>query len=105
MSHPNFVGNYALNSLFRTVATFVGTDLVTPVAPSSIYLFVKNPLGTTATYLFGAVGASIASIGVGAFARDISLELAGDWIYRWQATGVGQSAEEWKLTVRTSQIL
>lgn len=105
MTHQTFVGQYDLNDMARFTATFVGTDGITVVSPSQVFLLVKNPLGTVATYLSGAAGASISILGAGAYARDMSLEIAGDWFYRWQATGVGQSAEEWRITVRTSSIL
>jgi hypothetical protein len=104
---PQTVSDYDLYDLVRVVATFVGTDGVTPADPSTIVLLVKDASGIVASYLYtgGAGGGSITRVGTGAYARDLTVNVTGSWFYRWQGTGGIQAAEEWTLYVRRSFIL
>jgi hypothetical protein len=100
---PPLIAQYDRGDLVRVVASFVGTDGVTPANPSMIHLLVKSPDGSVATYRFGAPGASIIQVGSAAYARDLDVSQVGSWYYRWEGTGGVQAADEWALVVTRSQ--
>ena len=106
MTAPGAVSRYDLNDLTRLVATFCSTDGITTADPSTITLYVKDPAGSVASYVYGAAGASVVKVGVGAYARDLSLgSWVGSWFYRWEGTGGVQAAEEHLLLVAPTFIL
>ena len=92
---PPQVSVYDIGDLARVVASFVGTDGVTPGNPSMVTLQVMDPLGSVASVRFG-VG-SIALVGTAAYAHDFTITMAGSWFYRWEGTGGVQAADVWSL--------
>jgi len=104
---PDTVSRYDLNDLVRFIATFVSTDAITAADASTITFYTKNPSGVIASYVFtgGAGGGSITRLGVGAYAKDWTLDVVGSWFYRWAATGGIQANEEWSAIVDRSFIL
>jgi hypothetical protein len=109
VSHPDSVSRYDPGDLIRMVATFVSTDNVTPADPSTIFLFVKDASGIVGTYQYGAAGASIIRVGVGAYARDHSIPFsnaaAGSWHYTYLGTGGVQAVSAWSFLVNRSFVL
>lgn len=105
MTTPRFVSQLDLGDMRRLVATIIGTDGVSGVTPSMFMFFVKNPLGSVATSVYGVAGASILPLASNVFVKDISCDYAGTWYYRSVATGLGQDAEEWSFFVASSHIL
>lgn len=107
MSHPPVPNQYDVGDLVRAIATFVGTDGVSGVMPSQVLFFTRSPDpgGSVATYLFGAGGASIQALASNSFAKDFTVNVPGVWSLRWAATGQGQTAEEWQISVDRSFIL
>jgi hypothetical protein len=97
------IGFYDIGDLVRLRATFLGTDLVTVADPSTILFRILAPGTTVACYSFGT--GSIARSGVGAYYKEISLDLYGDWTYNVTATGGVQTAAEWDFTVRHSKLI
>lgn len=93
--NPRQADTYDVGDLVRAVASFVGTDGVTPGNPSMVTLQVMNPLGTVATVVFG-VG-SVVKVGSAAYAHDFTITTPGSWFYRWEGTGLVQAAEVWTL--------
>jgi hypothetical protein len=108
MSTPNFVGKYDLGDTVQLRATVLGTTLDV-AAPSAFVFLVKNPLGSVATSVWNAAGASVISPGAGAFFKDIIIPMdqayAGTWFYAAVATGLISSAEEYTFLVGRSNIL
>jgi hypothetical protein len=104
MTLPATYSAYTLGQLVRCQATFVSTDGVTPADPSTVMLFVRNGLGSVASYLYGAAGASIIRNGAGAYVRDVTVDTDGEWAYHFRGTGGVQAAEEWGFTGRKSRI-
>ena len=100
---PPQVSRYDIGDLARAVASFVGTDGVTPANPSQVHFLLMNPLGTVSTYVYGAAGASILLVGTAAYARDFTITTAGSWFYRWEGTGAVQAADEWSLLAAPSK--
>ena len=107
MTRPNSVSRYDLNDLVRFVATFVSTDAVTVADPSTIVFYLKNPLGSVASYVYtgGAGGGSITRVAAGIYAKDWTLDLVGSWFYRWGGTGGVQANDEWSAIVDRSFVL
>lgn len=105
MTTPPNISQYDLGDLVGIVATVIGTDGVTGIMPSMFMFLVRNPLGTVASYQFGAGGASIRAVASYVFEKDISADLPGTWVYRGMATGAGQSTEEWRFFVASSLIV
>lgn len=102
---PPRVTEYDLNDLVRLAATYVSTDLVTPVNPSYVSFLARAPGGSVATYVVGVPGASVANPTTGLFYRDITASEAGIWRYRAVATGLIQANDEWRFKVQKSEIL
>jgi len=105
VSRPNEISRYDIGDLVRAAATFVSTDGVTPADPSTIDFLILNPAGTVSTYRYLAAAASVVRQATGAYWREFTLDQAGSWFYRCQATGGVQAAEEWSLIVDRSFIL
>jgi len=107
MTTPQTVSAYDIGDLVRAVATFVGTDGLTPADASTVTFYIKTPAGSVATYVHvgGAGGGSITRVGAGAYAKDFTVDAAGSWFYRVVGTGGVQAAEEWSLIGSRSFIL
>jgi hypothetical protein len=97
-------GRYDIGDLIRLRATYVSTDLVTPADPSVITFLVRSA-GSVGTYQYvgGAGGGSITRVPTGAYYKDITVDVYGDWTYRSVGTGGVQAAEEWQFTVDQSK--
>ena len=105
MTTPRAVTPYDLYDLAYLPATFTSTDGITVADPSTILCFTKNPLGTVATYQYGAAAASIVRLGVGAYFKEFTVDVVGSWFYRWHGTGGVQDADEWCFVVAPTFIL
>jgi len=97
------LGRYDIGDLVRLRATYVSTDLVTAADPSVITFLVMSGAGTVASYQFAGGGGSITRAGVGAYYKDITVDVYGDWTYRSIGTGGVQAAEEWQFSVDHSK--
>ena len=98
MTTPAQVSRYDLYDLVRLVATTVASDGVTPADASTMQFLVRNPSGSVATYTGSRTG-------VGAYIRDITVNVVGSWYYRGVATGGAQANEEWTFIVDRSQVI
>jgi hypothetical protein len=98
-------GRYDIGDLLRLRATYVSTDLVTPADPSTVTFLIMSGAGTIASYQFtgGAGGGSITRSGAGAYFKDITADVYGNWTYRAIGTGGVQAAEEWQFSVDQSK--
>lgn len=105
MTTPNGVSRYKPGALVELTATIIGTDGITPAQPSWFAFLVKTPNGSVATFAFGAAGASVVSPGAGAFFKTITADQVGSWLYRAEATGLVQDAQEWAFLVDASFVL
>jgi hypothetical protein len=101
---PAAIQPYDLNDLVRLTATVIGTNGQVAVASLGIFL-VKAPNGSVATYSSGDGNASVFNTGSGGFERLVMASMAGSWFYRFQATGLVITADEWSFMVAPSFIL
>lgn len=92
---PRQVDRYDVGDLVRIVASFVGTDGVTPGNPSLITVQVMDPRGSVAAHAFGS--GSVVKVGSAAYAHDFTIDRPGSWFYRFEGTGNVQAAEVWSL--------
>jgi hypothetical protein len=92
-----------LGRYVRTVATFVSTDLITPADPSTIIWRILHPESGVACYSFA--GGSITRSGTGAYYKDITPDVYGDWAYNALGTGGVQAVDEWHFEVKHSRFV
>jgi len=97
---PRQVDRYDVGDLVRVVASYVGTDGLTPAKPSYVQVQVMNPLGSVATAAFGS--GSVVQVGSAAYAHDFTITHPGSYFYRWLGTGLVQAAEVWELLGESS---
>jgi hypothetical protein len=99
------LGIYDIGDLVRLRATFVSTDMVTPADPSTIVFRTLSPASGVACYGFGSANASITRATVGAYYKDITPDVYGDWAYNALGTGGVQAVSEWSFQVRHSRFV
>ncbi len=92
---------YDLGDVVRCTATFADDDGVV-TDPTAVVAKYKEPDGTITTLTYGVDGALV-KLGTGVYYFDLTPTVAGDWWYRFYATGSGQSAEEQAFRVEASQ--
>lgn len=71
-----------------------------PTDPTTVYVTVRKPGGTTTTYTYG--GGQVLKDSTGRYRCDVSLDESGVWQYKWFGTGALVVAEEGQFTVRTT---
>jgi hypothetical protein len=99
------IGLYDVGDMIRLRATFVSTDLITPADPSTMIFRIQSPATAVACYAFGIAAASVTRAGVGAYYKDITPDVYGQWVYNALATGGVQAVDEWTFTVKHSAFL
>ncbi len=86
------VNVYTKGSVIHLTVALVNEISGSPVNPSSLQAIVIDPNGSIANFSFPGL---IIQDGIGSFHLDYSTTtVAGDYTYRWSATGVGQAALE-----------
>lgn len=91
---------FDIGDKIRITGTFTLAD--TNTDPTAVTLKVKDPSGSIDTYTYA--GSSVTRSAAGVYYKDISLDEAGDWYYRWIGTGTVETAEEERFAVRKSRI-
>lgn len=91
--------SYDINDLPRTTATFTVSGVATD--PTTVTLKVKDPSGNTDTYTYALSQITKSSTGV--YYKNIPIDEAGDWWYRWEGAGAVVAAYEGYFRVRRSQ--
>lgn len=91
---------YDIGDLIRLNAVFEVNGTATD--PATVTLKVKDPSGNVATYAYSL--AEISRAAAGFYYKDISLDEAGIWYYRFEGTGGAQAAEEGSFEVRTQKV-
>lgn len=100
--------SYDRGDTIRVLATFVSSGNLVVEVPS-VYVFVRNPLGSVATYGYGGAGASVTRVGSGVYYKDIipsCLPPDGVWTVRFDSGGgVAAAAGETAFNVRPTPFL
>jgi hypothetical protein len=93
---------YDSGDLVRIHATFVASGGVM-VDPATVYMFVRNPQGSVASYGYPA---QIQKSGIGGYYLDVLASAPGDFAYRAFGTpSAGLSAAEGIYSVSSSFVL
>lgn len=82
----------------RCYGSFAAEDGTTLTDPTTITFKVKNPAGSTTTYVYGT-DAQLVKIGTGRYRVDVTANAAGLWTYRFEGTGAVVAADEQTFTV------
>lgn len=93
---------YSRDSLVRISSEFTvsGTD----TDPTTVTCYYKDPTGVVTTLVYGSNNALVRDV-TGKYHVDISATIAGNWWYRFEATGTVTAANEAEFVVSLSQIL
>ena len=75
---------YEIDTLAEFSGNFVVFGTTTPVDPTDINLFVRDPMGAIIEYTYPA---NITRVSEGVYTAMLVLNRAGVWIYKWQGTG------------------
>lgn len=73
---------------FRATFRDIDDDLSDP---TTIQLTVEDPAGNATDYTYG--GAQVQKESLGVFYYDLTVTLAGRWLYRWLSTGTPAISE------------
>lgn len=71
------------------------------VDPDTVKVRTRDPLNAFAAYLY-LTDVAVIRDEKGKYRCDVDVEVPGEWTYRWEGTGVGQSAGEGKFKVADS---
>lgn len=71
--------------------------------PGELLLKVKPPTGDVVSHVYGA--GVVLKDAVGAYHADITLDQAGAWNFRWEATAPNVGADEMSLQVPKSRVV
>lgn len=74
-----------------------------PADPAAVSFAFEDPAGTVTTYAYQA-DPEIVKDSTGNYHVDVSATAAGDWHYRWIATGAGQGAQIGQFMVKPQQV-
>jgi hypothetical protein len=95
-------GAYDIGDLVKVSVRFInprGKEL----DPAAVSLLVKSPDGVTTTYTYS--GGAVTRDKLGCFHRNITIDQAGQWFYRFVGTGGGQAAGEKGFYVNASEFV
>ena len=90
---------YDINDRIRMSVVFSVAGVSTD--PATITLKVQDPSGNEATYTHAL--AEVTRSDTGDYFKDITIDEAGYWYYRWEGTGAVIAAAEAMLMIRESQ--
>jgi hypothetical protein len=90
---------YDMGDVARVTVTFTLASVNTD--PTAVKLKVENPNHVITEYTWAL--ATVTRSAAGIFYKDISLNVAGEWFYRWEGTGAVESASEGNLYVSESE--
>ncbi len=74
-----------------------------PADPAAVSVAYEDPSGNVTTLVYG-VDAAVVKDSTGNYSLEISIDEAGDWHYRWIATGTGQGAQLGQFAVKNNQV-
>jgi len=90
---------YDINDRVRVAATFSAGGVNTD--PATITLKVQDPSRNDTTYTYALV--TVTRSAAGEYYKEITVDEAGYWYYRWEGTGAVVAAGEGYFMIRESQ--
>jgi hypothetical protein len=83
--------HWPAGSLVRVSGAFTDAAAA-PIDPTVVRFMFKRPdIAVVTTYVYGVDGALVKD-SVGNYHVDVSADVKGEWLYRWESTGTGQAA-------------
>jgi len=73
------------------------------VDPQTVVLRVKTPAGAITDYTYGT-DVALEKEATGTYKFDLTLDRAGQWLYRWKSTGQGAGSRKGELIVQDTEI-
>jgi hypothetical protein len=92
---------YALGATARLTGTFTD-ESNTPANPAGVFLRLLRPNGVITVLEYGE-DADLLRVSTGVYSADVVLNQEGRWRYRWEASGINQTAAEGTLDVEVSE--
>jgi hypothetical protein len=93
---------YAINTRIRLSVTFLDATTGNPIDPTSVYLFIL-PGGLGAVQQ--RITAGIARDDTGKYHYDITPNVVGSWVYKWQGVGAAIATSlDTRFNVEVTQI-
>lgn len=89
--------SFPYGDLIRLKGTFTDVD-GTLFDPEFVLCEILKPDGTKIVANFGS-DANLVTDGVGLYHYDISADMTGLWVYRFESTGTGQTAQRGEFRV------
>lgn len=90
--------NYDIGDAVRVSVAFTSNG--SAADPTAVALKVQDPSGNEDTYTY-ALG-QVTKDSTGNYHKDVTVDEAGTWFYRWTGTGVVVAASEGNFVVRRS---
>ena len=75
----------------------------TATDPTTVTLRTRDGGGGTAIYLYSQ--SQVQNAGTGSYYKDLSVDVAGHWHYRWEGTGACATVAEGVFYVRPSNVI
>ena len=95
---------YEIDTQLQINATFMNVGLNVPADPTTVTLFLLDPLGNETSV--GYNPGPISRTGVGLYNYLFTPSTVGTWTYKWQGTGnVIATSRDTKFTVRASNLI
>jgi hypothetical protein len=92
---------YQVDTLIQLNVTFLDAIAGTPVDPTTVSLFIEDPLGNETQPVTGIV-----RTGVGVYYYQFTPSGPGKWTYKWQGTGaVIATSPDTAFVVRASALI
>lgn len=93
---------YNIGDKPRCTGTVEQTD-DTPINPSVVKAWYRNPAGTVTTLTYGT-DAALIRLSTGVYYFDLDVDTAGRWYYGFYSTGTGKaSGDDGVITVKPSK--
>lgn len=94
--------SYDKNQNVRCTVVIQDVDSGAYVDPTTVTFYTIDPNGTVTTYVYG-VDPEVIKDSVGHYHADVTLDVSGDWYYRWEGTGTYIGACENRMCARESK--
>lgn len=92
--------SYDIGDVVRLTGTFTVGGAATD--PTTVALTVQDPSGNDGAYTYA--GGTVTKSSTGIYYKDVTLDEAGWWFYRWVGTGDCAAAGEGWFEVRESRV-
>lgn len=98
------LNTYDVGKLVRCTAVFTNSA-GEEIDPDAVYFEFRNPAGTVIAYQYG-VGSEVVKTATGNYYVDVNTTTYGhgNYYYRFDSTGTGQTAGEHRFIVRASRV-